>query len=180
MSRLSIEGKGLDETRGGDVRLGFERWLQVFWGGVDGLLMIFFVSPWTALRLWFLGPFVHALLQWFEASDPRLNSGRMQDNILARYLQHHQSNTAHVLCTRLVPSVDATHDGRGTVVVHVVVKRAVSCAEALLLEEEGVVEEGECVEHVEASLWVLACLSSPARVYYAPSLTESTHPSSAS
>jgi hypothetical protein len=64
----------------------------------------------------------------------------MQDNILTRYLQHHQPNTAHVLGTGLVPGVDAAHDGRGTVVVHVVVERAVACAKALLLEEERVVE----------------------------------------
>jgi hypothetical protein len=64
----------------------------------------------------------------------------MQDDILTRYLQHHQPNTTHVLRTGLVPGIDAARNGRGTVVVHVVVERAVACAEALFLEEKGVVE----------------------------------------
>ena len=91
-------------------------------------------------------------------------------------LQHDEANAAHVFRARLVPAVDAARDGRGAVVVQVIVQRAVAGAEALLVEEEGVVEECECVEDVEAGLFSLAnTLKSMTR--YAPSSTESAHPS---
>jgi hypothetical protein len=72
----------------------------------------------------------------------------------ARYLplQHNQSDSAHVFRTRLVPRIDTTGDGRRAVVVEVVVQRSVACAKLLIFEEERVVEEGESVEDVEASL----------------------------
>lgn len=54
--------------------------------------------------------------------------------------------------TRLVPRIDAARDRRSAVVVQVVVQRAISGAEALLVEKERVVDEGEGIEDVEASL----------------------------
>jgi hypothetical protein len=60
-----------------------------------------------------------------------------------------------VFRTRLVPRIDATGDGRGAVVVEVVVQRTVAGAEFLFFEEERVVEECEGIEDVEARLVML-------------------------
>jgi hypothetical protein len=54
----------------------------------------------------------------------------------------------------LVSRINAAGDGRRAVVVEVVVQRSVSCAKALLFEEERVVEECESIEDVEASLFM--------------------------
>ena len=57
--------------------------------------------------------------------------------------------------TRLVPRIDAARDGCRAVVVKIVMQRAVSRTELLVLEEERVIKEGEGVEDVEASLSAL-------------------------
>lgn len=57
-----------------------------------------------------------------------------------------------MLDTRLVPAVNATCDRSCTVVVEIVVERAVASTEALVLQEERVVEKGEGVEHIEIGL----------------------------
>lgn len=54
--------------------------------------------------------------------------------------------------TRLVPRIDAAAQRGSAVVVQVVVQLAVAGAELLLLEEVGVVEEGEGVEYIELLL----------------------------
>lgn len=68
-------------------------------------------------------------------------------------LQHSQADTTHMLDTRLVPAVNAACDGSCTVVVEIVVKRAVASTEALILQEERVVEKCKGVEHVEIGLY---------------------------
>ena len=67
-------------------------------------------------------------------------------------LRHHQADAAEVLLVQLVALVDAAGDGVHAVVEEVVVQLAVAAAKLLLLEEEGVVHEGEGVEDVEAGL----------------------------
>ena len=57
-----------------------------------------------------------------------------------------------MLDTRLVPAVNAAGDGSCTVVVEIVVKRAVASTEALILQEERVVEKCKGVENVEIGL----------------------------
>jgi hypothetical protein len=54
----------------------------------------------------------------------------------------------------LVLSVNARRQVGGTVVKEVIVQLAVSGAEFLVGEEEGVVEEGEGVEDVESGLFI--------------------------
>lgn len=70
----------------------------------------------------------------------------------ALILQHDQSHSAHGLGAGPVGLIDSTTERRGAVVVEVVVQVAVTGAELLLVEEMGVVEEGEGVEHVELGL----------------------------
>jgi len=93
------------------------------------------------------------------------------------FLQHDQSNAAHVLGTRLVPRIDAAANRRRAVVVQVVMQRAISGAELLFLEEERVIEQREGVEDIEASLVTSVSLA-PHIFGNIPSSTKSTHPSS--
>lgn len=81
-------------------------------------------------------------------SSPDLYVGQLS---LGR-LQHSQADTTHMLDTRLVPAVNAACDGSCTVVVEIVVKRAVASTEALILQEERVVEKCKGVENVEIGL----------------------------
>lgn len=53
----------------------------------------------------------------------------------------------------VVARIDATGNGIGLVVVHVVMQLAIAAAKLLLLEEERVVHEGEGIEDVEARLF---------------------------
>ena len=62
-----------------------------------------------------------------------------------------------MLDTRLVPGVNATCDTSCTVIIEIVVERAVASTKALVLQEQRVVEKGKGVEHIEIGLSGSAC-----------------------
>ena len=68
------------------------------------------------------------------------------------FLQHHNTNTTHLLVVGEVLLVHAAGDRGRPVVVQVEVQLAVAGAELERFQEQGVVVESEGVEHVEAGL----------------------------
>lgn len=66
--------------------------------------------------------------------------------------KHNNPDPPALTLINIIPSIDAAGDGRGAVIVEVVVQLAVADAEALGLEKKRVVEEGEGVEDVEVEL----------------------------
>lgn len=65
------------------------------------------------------------------------------------FLRQDQSDTTQVIIIQLVLLVYASGYGVSPVVEEVVVQLAVARAKLLLLQEEAVVHEGQCVEYVE-------------------------------
>lgn len=68
-------------------------------------------------------------------------------------LKHYNSHTATSLFIYITLFINATSYRSGPPVEQVVVQLAVSRAELLLVEEEGVVEKGEGIKDIEAVLY---------------------------
>lgn len=70
----------------------------------------------------------------------------------ANWLQHHHSDPAPVLLVRRKVLVETTPNERGSPIEQIVVKLAIASAEFLLLEKQGIIQEGECVEDIKVEL----------------------------
>ena len=70
-------------------------------------------------------------------------------------LQHDQPNPAHMLRTRLIPRINPARNRRSAVIVQIVMQRAISRAEALLLQEQRIIQKRERIEDIEARLFKL-------------------------
>ena len=68
------------------------------------------------------------------------------------YLQHHDTDSTHVVFACIVLLVDSTGDFGGSVVEKVVMQTSVSGAKELLLQEERVVKQCQSIEDVESRL----------------------------